>query len=431
MGAVQLAKSPREALKLAISANLGWGFELFDLVVYLYAGTVMAKLFFPSTSYIASLLEFYLTLVIGYFARPIGAVIFGHFGDRLGRKHIWFVSLFGMGVATILIGFLPTYYQVGLLAPVLVILLRVAQGIFLAGEWGGGMTFVVENAPDHLRGLYGGIQQGGAALGLIFAVAASAVAHALAPTQAAFESIGWRIMFWFGVVPLAIALAVRWTVSESVEWLAKAKQDPEKVPIATVFRRWWKLVIVSTLVIFGESVIYYGVIAFMPDFLSLHTKLTASQIGMAVLVTNLVWFVTSPLLGYTSDLLRMRKWYLTAIYLITAALTYPVVMMLYSGNYALVLLAGAIVGFLFSWQYSILPAFLGENIATRVRYSYIAFVINLGVAFSSFAPYIVTALGLAIRSAAMANFAVAIIGALVAAAFAALSPPDRVGAPLM
>lgn len=156
MGTTQpLVKPSREALKLAVSANLGWGFELFDLVVYLYAGTVMAELFFPSESYVASLLAFYLTLVTGYFARPVGAVIFGHYGDRIGRKHIWFLSLLGMGLATILIGFLPTYAQVGVLAPALILVLRTVQGIFLAGEWGGGMTFVVENAPDHLRGLYG------------------------------------------------------------------------------------------------------------------------------------------------------------------------------------------------------------------------------------------------------------------------------------
>lgn len=257
------------------------------------------------------------------------------------------------------------------------------------------------------------------------------MAHALAPTSAAFDTIGWRIMFWFGAVPLAIALAVRWSVSESVEWLTKARQDPERVPIATVFRRWWKLVIISTMLIFGEATLYYGVIAFMPDFLTLYTKLSASQIGMAVLVTNLVWLVTSPVLGYASDLLKSRKWYLTAAYAIMAALIYPIVLMLYSGSYALVLIAGAVLGLLFSWQYSILPAFLGENISTRVRYSYIAFVINLGVAFSSFAPYMVTALGLAIKSQTMANFLVAITGAILAAAFTAMSPPDRVAEPLM
>jgi len=107
----------------------------------------MAQLFFPSSSKIASLLEFYLTLVIGYFARPVGVVIFGHYGDRIGRKALWFIALLGMGIATIAIGFLPTYEAIGIWAPILIVTLRVIQGVFLAGEWGEGMTFVVENAP--------------------------------------------------------------------------------------------------------------------------------------------------------------------------------------------------------------------------------------------------------------------------------------------
>ncbi|MGC9079555.1 MAG: MFS transporter [Nanopusillaceae archaeon] len=431
MSNTQPVKSYREALKLAISANLGWGFELFDLVVYLYAGIVMAELFFPSTSYFASLLAFYLTLVLGYFARPIGAIIFGHYGDKIGRKHIWFVSLLGMGIATILIGFLPTYSQVGILAPILISILRFVQGFFLAGEWGGGMTFVVENAPDNRRGLFGGIQQGGAALGLIFAVAASEMAHFIAPTPASFSTLGWRVMFWFGAIPLIIALAVRWSVSESIEWAMKAKANPEKIPIITVFKKHWKLVIISTLIIFGESVMYYGVVAFMPNFLALYTKLTAKQIGYEVLIANIVWYVTSPILGYTSDILKSRKYYLAAIYVITAVLVYPLISMLYSNNFTTIAISSAIIGFLFSWQYSILPSFLAENISTRVRYSYIAFVLNLGVAFSSFAPYVVTALGLILKSAVLGDISFVLMAVIIAAVFTLISPKDRVGQPLM
>lgn len=425
------SKSLGEALKLAISANLGWGFELFDFVVYLYAGTVMAELFFPSSIKIASLLEFYLTLVIGYLARPVGGVIFGHYGDKLGRKRLWFVSLLGMGISTIAIGFLPTYAAIGIMAPIAIVLLRVVQGLFVAGEWSGGMTFVVENAPDHLRGLLGGVQQGGAALGLIFAAIAAEVASYFAPTQAQFASYGWRIMFWFGVVPLVIALAVRWKVSESVEWLAKVKGDPERVPILTVFRRWWSLVIISTLIILGEATVYYGVVAFMPDFLQDNVGMPSNEIAMVVLVTNLVWFVTSPLFGYISDVIRSRKLYLAAAYALIAATSYPVLRMLYSGSYAAALAAGAVVGLLFSWQYAVLPAFLGENISTRVRYSYIAFVINVGVALSSLAPFVVTYMGYRINNMPLANILVATGAAVLAMVFTLVSPRDRVGTPLM
>ncbi|MEM4912273.1 MAG: MFS transporter [Metallosphaera sp.] len=419
-------KDFRTALKVALSANLGWGFELFDLIVYLYVATTIAPLFFPSSSKIASLLLFLLTIVIGYFARPLGGIFFGHYGDKIGRKRLWFISLLGMGMATVLMGFLPTYYQIGIIATILLVLLRIAQGFFLAGEWGGGMTLVTEFSPDNLRGLMGGIQQGGAALGLIFAVIANEVALALAPGNA-FQALGWRIMFWFGVIPLVIALAVRWKVGESVEWLTKVADKPEKVPIAIVFKKWWKLVIIATIVLFSSGSIYYGIIAYMPTFLGLHTNLSAYEIDNIVLATNLIWLFASPLTGYLSDVLRTRRKLIAILGFIIGILIYPIISLLYTGSYILSILAGLLVGFLFAFQYSLFPAWLSENIATSVRYSYIAFSINLGVAFSSFAPYIVTALGLVLNNPVIGISVFDIIAAIVGGIIALLSPPDKVG----
>ncbi|BFI75899.1 MFS transporter [Sulfurisphaera ohwakuensis] len=419
-------KDWKTALKVAISANLGWGFELFDLVVYLYVATTIAPLFFPSSSKIASLLLFLLTIVIGYFARPLGGIFFGHYGDRIGRKRLWFVSLAGMGIATVSIGFLPTYYQIGILATVLIILLRIVQGFFLAGEWGGGMTLVNEFSPPNLRGLMSGIQQGGAALGLIFAVIANEVALALAPGSA-FQAYGWRIMFWFGVVPLAIALAIRWKVGESIEWLNKVANNPEKVPIATVFKKWWKLVIIAAIVLFSSGSIYYGIIAYMPTFLGLYTNLSAYQIDNVVLATNLIWLFISPLTGYLSDLLKVRKLLIAILGFIIGALVYPIIILLATGSYILSIIAGLVLGFLFAFQYSIFPAWLSENITTNVRYSYIAFSINLGVALSSFAPYIVTFLGLVFNNPVTGIAVFDIITSILGGIVALMSPRDRVG----
>ncbi|BAB67687.1 MFS transporter [Sulfurisphaera tokodaii] len=419
-------KDWKTALKVAISANLGWGFELFDLVVYLYVATTIAPLFFPSSSKIASLLLFLLTIVIGYFARPLGGIFFGHYGDRIGRKRLWFVSLAGMGIATVSIGFLPTYYQIGILATVLIILLRIVQGFFLAGEWGGGMTLVNEFSPPNLRGLMSGIQQGGAALGLIFAVIANEVALALAPGDA-FQTYGWRIMFWFGVVPLAIALAIRWKVGESVEWLNKVANNPEKIPIATVFKKWWKLVIIATIVLFSSGSIYYGIIAYMPTFLGLYTRLSAYQIDNVVLATNLIWLFVSPLTGYLSDVLKVRKLLIAILGFVIGALVYPIIILLATGSYVLSIIAGLVLGFLFAFQYSIFPAWLSENITTNVRYSYIAFSINLGVALSSFAPYIVTFLGLVFSNPVTGIAVFDIITSILGGVVALMSPRDRVG----
>ncbi|QXJ35697.1 MFS transporter [Saccharolobus shibatae] len=422
-------KDLRTALKVAISANLGWGFELFDLVVYLYVANTIAPLFFPAIDKTASLLEFLLTLVVGYFARPLGGIFFGHYGDRIGRKRLWFISLLGMGLVTIFMGFLPTYNQIGILATVLLVILRILQGFFLAGEWGGGMTLVTEFAPDKLRGFLGGLQQGGAALGLIFAVIANEVALALAPGTA-FQTLGWRIMFWFGAIPLIIALAVRWKVGESLEWLTKVADKPEKIPIATVFRRWWKMVVIATIVLFANGSIYYGIIAYMPTFLALHTSLSSYEIDNIVLATNLIWLFVSPLTGYLSDILRIRKLLIGILGFVIGVLVYPIISLLYTGSYILGIIAGIVMGFLFAFQYSIFPAWLSENISTNVRYSYIAFSINLGVAFSSFAPYIVTALGLALNNAVLGIATFDISAAIIGGIIALLSPRDKVGTSL-
>jgi len=419
-------KDWRTALKVAISANLGWGFELFDLVVYLYVATTISPLFFPSSSKIASLLLFLLTIVIGYFARPLGGIFFGHYGDKIGRKRIWFVSLLGMGIATTLIGFLPTYNQAGILATLLLILLRILQGFFLAGEWGGGMTLVNEFSLSNLRGLMSGIQQGGAALGLIFAVIASEIASSLAP-GAAFTKYGWRIMFWFGIIPLIIALTVRWKVGESIEWLTKVADKPEKIPIATVLKKWWKLVIIAAVVLFSSGSIYYGIIAYMPTFFELYTHLSIYEIDNIVLATNLIWLFLSPLTGYLSDVLKMRKILIAIIGFVIGILIYPIINSLYTGSYILSILVGMLVGFLFAFQYSIFPAWLSENITTNVRYSYIAFSINLGVALSSFAPYIVTALGLIFHNPVLGIAIFDISASILGGIAALLSPQDKVG----
>ncbi|WP_216604255.1 MFS transporter [Acidianus sp. RZ1] len=418
-------KDPKQALKVGISANLGWGFELFDFVVYLYASTIIAPLFFPSNNYYVSVLETLLALVIGYFARPFGAIFFGHFGDRLGRKRQWFLSLLLMGLATIFIGFLPTYAQIGIMATILLVILRMLQGFFLAGEWGGGMTFVAEVSPDNRRGLYGGIQQGGAGLGLIFAVAAYTLASFLAP-GAMMETLGWRIMFWFGAIPLAIALAVRWGVDESFEWLQKGKQKAPRYPFVFLIKKYWKLVIVATLVMFGVGVIYYGSIAYMPDFLGLFVKVSPGIISTAVLITNLMWLFFSPIAGYLSDKLITRKGMLAVIFGATAILLYPIFLLLHTGVPSLIYLGGAVLGLLFSAQYSILPAWLAENISTAVRYTYISFVINLGVAFSSFAPFLATFFSLALGNAVLGTSTLVIVSTIVALLFVLIGPRDRV-----
>jgi MFS family permease len=412
-----------DALKVAISANLGWGFELYDLIAYVYAAPYIAPQFFPKESYTASLLETLLVMVLGYFARPLGAILWGHIGDRIGRKVTWFVVLFGMGLVTVLIGFLPTYVQIGIAATALLVLLRMLQGVFLGGEWAGGLTVTSEFAPSNMRGLLGGIAQGGAGLASVFAAAAVALATALAPTKDAMMSYGWRILFWFGVVPLIIALVVRWSIGESEIWLKKGKPAVERVPFLTLLRKYWFFVIVATLVIFGESLIYYGSIGYFGTLLPL-LGYGGNAVVLASLAAGLAWMLLGPLFGYISDRLGRRKAILAAYYAIAALVLLPIWMLIAGGQLVNLVVGAALMGVVFSSQYSVLPAWLAEAIETKVRYSGIGFIINLGVAFSSFAPsistYLLKTIGQSYGTVAAVSL-VTIIGAVVALTFVLMS----------
>lgn len=413
----------RESLKVAISANLGWGFELYDLIAYIYAAPYMAPLFFPKESYTASLLNTLLVMVLGYFARPLGAIIWGHLGDRIGRKVTWFIVLLGMGLATVAIGFLPTYAQIGIAATLLLVLFRMLQGIFLGGEWAGGLTITAEFAPNNLRGVFGGVAQGGAGLASVFAAMAVALAAYLAPTKAAMGAYGWRILFWFGVVPLIIALVVRWSIGESRVWLAKGKPAAERIPFVALVRRYWKFIVIATVVIFGESLIYYGSIGYFGTLLPL-LGYGSEAVVLASLSAGMAWLLAGPLFGYLSDRSGKRKAVLAAYYAAIAILLYPVWALIAGQNIAYLVAGAALMGILFSSQYSVLPAWLAENIETKVRYSGIGFILNLGVAFSSFAPYISTSLlgsiGKTYGTLAAISL-VTIIGAVLALIFVLLS----------
>lgn len=412
-----------ESLKVALSANLGWGFELYDLIAYLYAAPYIADLFFPKGNYTASLLNALLIMVLGYFARPLGAIIWGHVGDRIGRKVTWFIVLVGMGLATVLIGFLPTYAQIGLLATLLLVILRMLQGIFLGGEWAGGLTMTTEFAPNNMRGLLGGVAQGGAGLASVWAAAALALASALAPSKEAMIAYGWRILFWFGVIPLAIALFVRWSIGESSVWLTKGKPSVEKIPFLALVRKYWFFIIVATVVVFGESLIYYGSIGYFGTLLPL-LGYSREALVLASLAAGLAWVFLGPLFGYLSDKVGRRRTMLAIYYAIAALTLYPIWSLIASGSMEALVLGAALIGAIFSSQYSLLPAWLAETIETKVRYSGIGLILNLGVAFSSFAPYISTFLLNSIGKTygtLVAISLVTIVGAIVAMVFVLLS----------
>ena len=219
----------RQARKVLAASFIGTTFEWYDFFIYASAAAlVFGPLFFPNVSDFAGQLAAFSTFAVGFIARPLGGVVIGHFGDRVGRKHMLVFCLLSMGLATVLIGCLPTYEQVGVWAPILLVLLRVMQGIGIGGEWGGAVLMAVEYAPPNRRGLYGGFVQIGVPAGLILANLAFLGVVAWVPAED-FLTWGWRIPFLLSAVLVIIGLVIRLQIEETPIFAAARENAAARV----------------------------------------------------------------------------------------------------------------------------------------------------------------------------------------------------------
>ena len=231
--------SDKAIRKVVISALVGATIEWYDFFLYgVVAGIVFSKLYFPGSDPVVSTLLAYTTFAVGFVTRPLGGLIFGHFGDKLGRKSMLIMTLMIMGVATFLIGLIPTYEQIGIWAPLLLLLMRIFQGIGLGGEWGGAVLMAYEYAPKEKRGFYASLPQIGLAIGLCLASGIVALLSSLL-TDAQFLSWGWRIAFLLSGVMVIVGMYIRLNVQETPEFAAiKAKNEASRIPFMDMIRRY-------------------------------------------------------------------------------------------------------------------------------------------------------------------------------------------------
>src|SRR3954447_13943778 len=225
--------------RVVVSALVGATIEWYDFFLYgVVAGIVFNKLYFPAGDPVVATLLAYTTFAVGFVTRPLGGVIFGHFGDRIGRKTMLILTLMIMGISTFLIGLVPTYAQIGLGAPLLLLLLRVLQGIGLGGEWGGAVLMAYEYAPKDKRGFYASLPQIGLAIGLCLASGVVALLSSLL-TDEQFLSWGWRIAFLLSGIMVAVGMYIRLNVQETPEFAAiKAKNAALAIPFTDMLRRY-------------------------------------------------------------------------------------------------------------------------------------------------------------------------------------------------
>ncbi|MFD0718488.1 MFS transporter [Streptomyces globosus] len=371
------ATTHRGGIGRIVGASLiGTTIEWYDFFLYgSAAALVFNTLFFPTTDPLVGTLIAFVTYAIGFVARPLGGIVFGHFGDRVGRKKLLVISLLMMGGATFAMGLLPTYETIGVGAPILLTVLRLVQGFALGGEWGGAVLIVSEHGGDEHRGFWASWPQAGAPGGNLLATGVLALLAAV-QSDAAFQSWGWRVPFLLSGLLVGIGLWIRVSVSESPVFLeAQAKAEAEaargvkqKAPVVQVFRRHRREVLSAIGTRFGENISYYILTSFLLVYATVHLGLAKSTALNAVLIGSAVHFATIPLWGALSDRVGRRP--VTLIGSVgMAAWAFVFFGLVDSGSPAVITLAVTAGLLLHGAMYGPQAAFISEMFDTRVRYS--------------------------------------------------------------
>ncbi|MER5890556.1 MFS transporter [Streptomyces sp. NPDC001941] len=399
------APTPPGSLKRIVAASLiGTTIEWYDFFLYgSAAALVFNKLFFPGSDPLVGTLLSFLTYAVGFAARPLGALVFGHYGDRLGRKKLLVLSLLLMGGATFAIGLLPTHATIGTAAPVLLTVLRLVQGFALGGEWGGAVLLVSEHGDPRRRGFWASWPQTGAPAGQLLATGVLSALTALL-SDSAFTSWGWRVPFLLSGLLVVVGLWIRLSVDESPVFKAalerterrKAEQHAqdaaERLPLVAVLRHHWRDVLVAMGARMAENISYYVITAFILVYATTSTGLSKQTALNAVLVASAVHFAVIPAWGALSDRVGRRPVYLIGAVGVGAWM-FPFFALIDTGSFAGLLLAVTVGLVLHGAMYAPQAAFFSEMFATRMRYS----GASIGAQFSSVAagapaPLIATAL---------------------------------------
>jgi metabolite-proton symporter len=362
---------PTRDLKKVVAASLiGTMIEWYDFFLYGFAAAlVFNHLFFPSYDpWVGTLLAF-ATYALGFVARPVGGIVFGHYGDRIGRKRLLMLSLIMMGVATVLIGLLPTYEQIGVWAPILLIALRLIQGFAVGGEWGGAVLLAAEHGDARRRGYWASWPQAGVPLGLILAAGVLAIISAQ-QNDAEFAAWGWRVPFLLSAVLVVVGWWIRTSIAESATFenaLAEAEAPP-RAPALDVLRQYPLALLVGAGLRVGENISYYIITVFSITYITEVAHLSRDTALQAILIGSIVHFLAIPSFARLSDSIGRRLVYAFGG-LGLAAFSFAFFPMLGSGDWATIVGAVTVALVLHGAMYGPQAAFIAELFPTRIRYS--------------------------------------------------------------
>ncbi|OYO24469.1 MFS transporter [Enemella dayhoffiae] len=388
----------RGRLTRVVAASMaGTVVEWYEFFLYASAATlVFGTQFFPKTgSELDGIIAAFVTYAVGFAARPLGGIVFGHFGDKFGRKHLLQLSIILVGVATFLMGCLPTFQTIGYWAPALLVTLRFLQGFAVGGEWGGAILLVAEHSPDKSRGFWASWPQAAVPMGNLLA---TGVLLTLSSTlsQAAFLSWGWRVAFWLSAVIVFVGWYIRTKVTDAPIFQTAKQEQIEAANagygVTEVFKKYPRGVFTAMGLRLAENVMYYLVVTFSITYLKVQLKMDTSRILLLLLIAHAIHFCLVPMVGRLTDAVGRRPVYAAGA-ILTATWGFWAYRLFDTRNSTLILTA-IIIGLIFhALMYAGQPAIMSEMFPTRMRYSGVSLGYQVTSLFAgSMAPIIATAL---------------------------------------
>lgn len=383
--------------RVVTAAMAGTVVEWYEFFLYATASTIVFNLimFPPSDDPYAAIINAFLIYGVGFVARPLGGIVFGHFGDRFGRKKLLQAAIVLVGVATFLMGCLPTFDQIGYWAPALLVLLRFAQGFAVGGEWGGGVLLVAEHSPNKERGFWSSFPQAAVPAGNLLATLVLLVLQA-ALSDEDFLGWGWRVAFWLSVVIVGVGYYIRTRVEDAPIFQAVreevAESKAQSYGVLEVLKRYPKGVLTAMGLRFAENVLYYLVVTFSIVYLRTYLEYDVARILGLMAIAHVVHFIVVPIVGRFVDSVGRKPMYLVGT-LLGATWGFFAFPMFESGN-DVVILGAIIIGLVFhAFMYAGQPAIMAELFPTRMRYSGVSLGYQVtSIVAGSLAPIIATAL---------------------------------------
>lgn len=373
--------------KIAVGSFLGWSLDGYDIVLMLLVIPSISQLFFPSDNPAFSIIATFASYTVTLIMRPLGSVIFGIYGDKFGRKKAMIITILGFSFATFAVGLLPTYMMVGVIAPILLILVRLVQGVFAGGEWGSGAVLTIESVEKQKRGALSGFLQSGFSFGFLLAAIAFQIITLLYPGPA-FEEWGWRILFFTGIIPGLVALFVRFSMDESPLWVKESNNRTlERAPLRKiVLGEHKKEFILCAAIMTGLVYMYHGSISILPTYLQQFGEFGKNEIARLMIYATTSSWLGMILTGWLSQKIGRKK-AITIFCISSIIVSIPLAGLIIQkeNGYELFVI---IFAFIVSTASGPIPAFFSERFPTILRNSAAGFSYNAGLIFGSWSPLI-------------------------------------------